>query len=74
MYYLNYRVGLVVNEIGISIDGKHHVDTVKFADTTNNPVNHTLIVIVLSLIIAALSTYFSIKSLKRLRIVQGYLE
>ena len=59
MYDLNYRVGLVVNETGV-IHDQHDVDTVKFADTTNRPVNYTLIVIVLSLIIAALSTYFYI--------------
>jgi hypothetical protein len=74
LYDLNYRVGLVVNESAASINGPYDVDTVNFADTTNKPVNYTLIVILLSLIIAALSTYFCIKSLKRLRTVQQYLE
>ena len=40
---LNYRVGLVVNETGVSIRGQHDVDTVKFADTTNKPVNYIYI-------------------------------
>jgi copper transport protein len=70
LYDLNYRLGLVVNENAGSIHGQHDVDTVKFADTTNKPASFTLMVILLSLIVAALSTYFCIKSLKRLRIVQ----
>jgi hypothetical protein len=73
MYDLNYRLGLVVNETAVSIHGQHDVDTVKFVDTTKRPVSLTLMVILLSLIVAALSTYFCIKSLKRLRIVQHSL-
>ncbi|HEY7078655.1 MAG TPA: CopD family protein, partial [Nitrososphaeraceae archaeon] len=74
LYDVNYRLGLVVNESAPGINGPHGVETVKFANTANKPVNYTLLVILLSLIIAALSTYFCIKSLKRLRIAQQYLE
>ena len=74
LYDVNYRLGLVVNESAPGINGPHGVDTVKFANTANKPVNYTLLVILLSPIIAALSTYFCIKSLKRLRIAQQYLE
>jgi hypothetical protein len=60
MYDLNYRFDLVVNETANSIYGQHNVDSVKFVVTTNRPVTFTLMVILLSLIVAASLTYFCI--------------
>ncbi len=47
-----------------------NVDTVEIADTRNRPSSFTPMVIVLSVIVAALSTYFCINALNRLKIVQ----
>jgi copper transport protein len=70
LYDLNYRVSFPVNKSSDSIHDQHHVDTVEIADTPNRPSSFTPMVIGLSVIVAALSTYFCINALNRLEIIQ----
>jgi hypothetical protein len=59
----------MLNNSAASLHHQHDVDTVKIEDKTK-PTSMNLIVILLSLVVVALSTYFSIKALKHLRIAQ----
>ena len=67
---LNYRLSVMLNNSAASLHHQHDVDTVKIEDKTNKPTSMNLIVILLSLVVVAFSTYFSIKALKYLRIAQ----
>jgi hypothetical protein len=58
----------MLNNSAASLSHQHDVDTVKIEDKTNKPTSMNLMVILLSLVVVAFSTYFSIKALKYLRI------
>ena len=73
LYDLNYRLSFTVNKSSSSVHDLHNVEPVQIANTTTQSSLFTPMVIVLSTIVTALSTYFSINSLKRLKIVQKSL-
>jgi hypothetical protein len=67
---LNYCLNVILNNSAANLHHQHDVDTLKIEDKTNKPTSMNLIVISLSLVVVAFSTYFSIKALKYLRITQ----
>ena len=71
---LNSRLNVILNNSAASLHHQHDVDIVKFEDKTNKPTSMNLMVILLSLVVVAFSTYFSIKALKYLRIAQQGFE
>lgn len=73
LYDLNYRLSFTVNKSSSSMHDQHNVEPVQIANNTTQSSVFTPMVIVLSTIVSALSTYFSINSLKRLKIVQKSL-
>ena len=70
MRYLNYRLSVMLNNSAASLHYQHDVDTVKIEDKTNKATSMSLMVILVSLVVDAFSTYFSINALKYLRIAQ----
>jgi len=60
----------MINNSAVDLNHQNDVDTVKIKDKTNKPANMNLMVILLSLLVVASSTYFSIKALKPLKIAQ----
>ena len=73
LYDLNYRLSLTVNKSSSSMHDQHNVEPVQIAKNTAQSSVFTPMVIVLFTIVSILSTYFSINSLKRLKIVQKSL-
>ena len=71
---LNYRLNVILNNSAASLHHQDDVDTVKIEDKTNKAISMNLMVISLSLVVVAFSTYFSIKALKHLRIAQQGFE
>ena len=67
---INYRLNILLDNSAASLHHPHDVDTVKIEDKTNKPTSMNLMVISLSLVVVALSTYFSVKALKYLRVAQ----
>ena len=67
---LNYRLSVMIKNSAASLHHQNDFDTVKIEDKTNKPASMNLMVILLSLVVIAFSTYFSIKVLKHLRIAQ----
>jgi copper transport protein len=72
-YDLNYRLSFTVNKSSTNIHDEHNNEPDQIADNTTPPSIFTPMVIVLSAIIAALSTYFCMNSIKRLKIVHRKL-
>jgi copper transport protein len=73
LYDLNYRLSFTVSKSSSSMHDQHQVESVQIANNTTESTVFTPMVIILSVIVAALSTYFCINSLKRLKIVQESL-
>ena len=73
LYDLNYRLSFTVNKSLYSMHDQHNVEPAQIANNTTQSSAFTPLVIVLSTIVAALSIYFTINSLKRLKIVQKSL-
>ena len=73
LYDLNYRVSFTVNKSGDSMHQQHNVRTVEIQNASSQQSSFTPMVIGLSAIVAALSTYFCISALKRLKIIQQKL-
>ena len=73
LYDLNYRLSFTVSKSSSSMHEQHQVESVQIANITTESSVFTPMVIILSVIVAALSTYFCINSLKRLKIVQKSL-
>ena len=73
LYDLNYRLSITVNNSADSMHQQHHVDTVETQNPSNEPSIFTPMVISLSVIMAALSTYFCINALNRMQVVQQHL-
>lgn len=73
MYDLNYRLSFMVNKSSSSMHDQHQVEPTQIANITVQSSVFTPTVIVLSVIVAALSTYFCVNSVKRLKIVQKSL-
>ena len=71
-YDLNYRVSFTVNNTAHSIQSQHHLDISEIPNT-KEPSVFTPMVIGLSLMVVALSTYFCISAIKRLKIIQEKL-
>ena len=67
---LNYSLSVMLNNNAASLHHQHDIDTVKIEDKKNKPSSLNLMVILLSLVVVAFSTYFSLKALKHLRIAQ----
>jgi hypothetical protein len=72
-YDLNYRLSFTVSKSLSSMHGQHQVESMQIANNTTESTVFTPMVIILSVIVAALSTYFCINSLNRLKIVQKSL-
>lgn len=72
LYDLNYRVSFTVNKSDESLH-QHHVDKREVQSASNQPSVFTPMLIGLSIIITALSTYFCINALNRLHVVQQHL-
>jgi hypothetical protein len=60
----------MINNSAFDLNHQNDVDTMKIKDKTNKPANMNLMVILLSPVVVAFSTYFSIKALKPLKIAQ----
>lgn len=73
LYDLNYRLSFTVNDSSSTMHDQHNVESVQTANNTTESTVFTPMVIILSVMVAALSTYFCINSLKRLKIVQKSL-
>ncbi len=73
LYDLNYRLSFTVNKSLYSMHDQHNVEPAQIANNTTQSSAFTPMVIVLSVLVAALSTYFTINSLKRLKIVRKSL-
>lgn len=69
-YDLNYRVSLTVNTTADSMHNQHLVDTIEIPNGNKGGSVFTPMVIGLSLMVAALSTYFCITAIKRLKMIQ----
>jgi hypothetical protein len=67
---INHRLNILLDNSAASLHHQHDVDTVKIEDKTNKPTSMNLMVILMSLVVVAFSTYFSIKDLKYLSIAQ----
>ena len=70
LYDLNYRLSFTVNKILNSMHDQHNVEPAQIANNTTQSSVFTPMVIVLFVLLAALSIYFTINSLKCLRTVQ----
>lgn len=73
LYDLNYRLSFTVNKSSYSIHDQHNVEPAQIANNTTQSSVFTPLVIVLYVLVGALSIYFTINSLKRLKIVQKSL-
>jgi hypothetical protein len=75
LYDLNYRLSFTVNDSSTSMHDQHNVESGQIEDNTNTTQSSmfTPMVIILSIIITALSTYFCMNAVKRLKIVQRSL-
>ena len=69
-YDLNYRVSLNVNKTVDGVHNQHLVDTIGIPNGNKGLSVFTPMVIGLSLMVAALSTYFCITAIKRLKMIQ----
>lgn len=72
LYNLVYRTSFTVNSSS-SVHNQHEVEPMQIVDNSNRSNVFTPMVIVLSVIIASLTTYFCINSFKRLKIIQKSL-
>jgi hypothetical protein len=72
LYDLNYRLSFTVNDRSTSMHDQHNVEPEQIEDNTNTTQSSmfTPMVIILSVLVAGLSTYFSMNSVKRLKKIQ----
>ena len=73
LYDLNYRLSFTVSKSSSNMHDQHQVESVQIANIATESSVFTPMVIILSVIVAALSTYFCINSLNRMKIVQKSL-
>lgn len=73
LYDLNYRLSFTVSKSSSSMHDQHEVESVQIANITTKSSVFTPMVIILSVTVVTLSTYFCINSFKRLKIVQKSL-
>jgi copper transport protein len=72
-YDLNYRLSFAVNKSDDSMHQQHDGNPVEIQKTSDQPSSFTPMLIGFSAIVAALSIYFSINAVKRLRMIQQNL-
>jgi hypothetical protein len=72
-YDLNYRLSFAVNKSDDSMHQQHDGNPVEIQKTSDQPSSFTPLLIGFSAIVAALSIYFSINAVKRLRMIQQNL-
>jgi len=69
-YDLNYRVSFTVNTTADNVHNQHLLDTIEIPNGDKGRSVFTPMVIGLSIMVAALSTYFCITAIKRLKMIQ----
>jgi len=69
-YDLNYRVSFTVNNTADSVHDQHHLDTIEISNNTKGLSVFTPMVVGLSFMVVALSTYFCITAINRLKMIQ----